>query len=301
MFSNAREPPARATKRPAVKAILFALDESTAADPRTAGLSLFQFPLYDQPALRYAFANLMNWNVRDILVVGPGARLMPILGDGSDYGLRIAYTDAPSPFDLFAILQQHAKFFADDQICLMSAANVFWGPELGEVDVLRGGAKILAQQVTGHEHYSKLEIDSQTWRVPDLGFYEAAMLEVARGLTSSGSLSLDLELLNRDYAEKERLEVVRIGEEVIWCDLRNWESLWIASCQVAGWEQMLGSKAACLEEIALGKGLIGQAHAESLFERYQPGLYRDYLKLVFVANGIWPEEEKGLRLVSSEE
>ena len=284
-----------------MKAILFALDEFAAADPRTAGLSLFQFPLYDQPVLRYAFGNLMNWNVRDILVVGPGAKLMPILGDGSDYGLRIAYMDAPAQFDLFSLLQQHARFFGDDQICLMSAANVFWGPELAEVEVLRGGAKIFAQQVLGYEHYSKLEIDSQTWRVPDLGFYEPAMLEVARGLTSSGSLSLDLELLNRDYAEKERLEVVRVGEEIIWCDLRDWDSLWLASCQVAGWEQMLGSKAACLEEIAMNKGWISHAHAESLFERYQPGLYREYLKSVFVASGIWPEEEKGLRLVSCEE
>lgn len=284
-------------KRICVKALLFALDEPACSDPRVTGLSLFQLPLYDQPALRYAVYNLMNWNVREIVVIGPGSRLMPVLRDGSDYGLNIAYLDPPAPLDLFVLLQEHRKFLADGSVCLMSAANFFWGPELLPLDVLSGGAKIFAQQVPGYEHYSKLEIESQTWRVPDLGVYEPAVLDLVGSLKSTGSLSLDLELLNRHYAQEDRLEVVRLGEEVVWCDLRDWDSWWTTCCQMAGCEQMLGAKIACLEELALHRGLISPAQAEALYERYRPGSYRDYLKSLFETAGIWPQPEKGLRLV----
>lgn len=269
----------------------------TSSDPRMAGLSLFQLALHDQPALRYCFANLMQWSIQDILVIGPGASLMPILGDGSAYGLRIAYADSPGNFDLFQTLRDYTKFLEGQQVCLMSAHNFFWGAGLTEVDNLRGGAKILAQRVVGREHYSVLEMDSLPWRVPDLGFYAPGLLEVAGQLQSSGSFSLDLELLNRRYADENRLEVVRVGGEVVWCDLQDWDSMWEVARQAEAWEEMTNSKAACLEEVALQLGLLSAEQAVTLYDRYAPGHYRDYLKGIFVQAGIWPEEERGLRLV----
>lgn len=284
-------------KARAVKAILFALDGPASSDPRMAGLSLFRLALYDQPALRYCFVNLLQWGIRDILVVGPGAQLMPILGDGAGYGMRISYVDPPEVFDLFGILQQYAKFLEGESVCLMSAHNFFWGAELADVENPGGGAKILAQRVVGREHYSVLEMDSLPWRVPDLGFYAQGLLEVASKLSSSGSLSLDLEVLNRRYADENRLEVVRVGGEVVWCDLQDWDSLWEAARQAEAWEEMTTSKAACLEEVALHTGIINAEQGAALFERYAPGLYREYLKGIFISAGIWPEEERGLRLV----
>lgn len=262
-----------------------------------AGLSLFQLALHDQPALRYCFVNLMQWGIQDILVIGPGSNLMPILGDGAAYGLRISYIDSPETFNLFQILQEYTAFLQRDLVCLMSAHNFFWGADLPEVGNLCGGAKIMAQRVVGREHYSVLEIDSLPWRVPDLGFYAPGLLEVAGKLKSHGSLSLDLEVLNRHYADENRLEVVRVGGEVVWCDLRDWDSLWEVGRQAEAWEEMTTSKAACLEEVALHTGLISADQGVALYERYAPGLYREYLKGVFINAGIWPEEERGLRLV----
>ncbi len=280
-----------------MKALLFAQNGPASSDPRLAGLSLFQLALYDQPALRYCFVNLMQWGIQDIVVIGPGAQLMPILGDGAAYGVRVSYIDPPQVFDLFHTLQKYAKLLESDQVCLMSAHNFFWGADLTEVANLREGAKILAQRVVGREHYSVLEIDSLPWRVPDLGFYAPGLLEVASKLTSRGSLSLDLEVLNRQYADENRLEVVRLGGDVVWCDLQDWDSSWDAARQAEAWEEMTTSKAACLEEVALRSGWISAEQGAVLYESYGPGLYREYLRALFISAGIWPEEERGLRLV----
>lgn len=280
-----------------MKAILFVTEDANPSDRRMPAVSLFELPLYDQPALQYSIANLMSWSIREILILGPVTRLKRVLGDGADYGLSLTYANLPKRFDLFALLQQHATWLEGGTICCMSAHNFFWGESPSIADQAGGGATIVAKRVPGFENYSWLEIDSQPWRVPDLGFYHPSVLEIARQMKSARSLSLDLELLNRFYAANDRLQVVRLGGEVAWCDLQDLESLWSASRQAAGWEEMTECKAACLEEAALHMGLIDAVQAVNLYQQYPPGSYRDYLARAFVASGIWPEEQRGLRLV----
>jgi glucose-1-phosphate thymidylyltransferase len=280
-----------------VKAILFAHDEPVQADRRLPAAGLFELPLYDQPALQYAIANLISWGIRQIQIVGPATRLKRVLDDGLDYGIHLSYTNSTKKFDLFSLLQKNADWIEGQSLCLMSAHNFFWGDSLSLAEQPTGTATVVAKRVSGYEQYSWLEIDGQPWRVPDLGFYHPDVVEVSRSLRSSGSLTLDLELLNRYYAGLERLEVVRWGGEVVWCDLRDLDSLWPAAQQACAWEEMTESKAACLEELALHMGLIDVAQALKLYEEYPPGRYRDYLGKAFVACGIWAEEQRGLRLV----
>lgn len=280
-----------------MKAILFVGDESAGGDRRMPPVSLFQLPLYDQPAWQYPIANLMSWSIRDFLVVGASSKLRQFLGDGVDYGLSIAYANKPKRFDLFALLQQKGDWIGSESICLMSAHNFFWGESLSIAEQVSGAATIVAKRMPGYENYSWLELEGQPWRVPDLGFYHPSVVEVAGQLKTVGSLSLDLELLNRHYAAHDHLQVVRLGGEVAWCHLQDLESLWNASRQAAAWEEMTECKPACLEEIALHMGLIDAAQAVNLYQEYPPGSYRNYLARAFVACGIWPEEQRGLRLV----
>lgn len=280
-----------------MKAILFAHDEPVQADRRLPAASLFELPLYDQPALQYAIANLMSWGIRQILIVGPAVRLRRVLEDGQNYGISISYSNPTKKFDLFSLLHKNADWVEGQSLCLMSAHNVFWGDSLNLTEPAIGTATVVAKRVSGYEQYSWLEIDGQPWRVPDLGFYHSDVLEVARSMKSLGSLSLDLELLNRHYAGLDRLEVIRWGGEVVWCDLRGLDSLWPAAQQACAWEEMTESKAACLEELALHMGWIDVAQALRSYEEYPTGRYRDYLAKAFVACGIWAEEQRGLRLV----
>ena len=279
-----------------MKALLFVTQDGGPTDRRMPGTHLLQLPLYDQPAFQYSVANLVSWGIREILVLGAPAGLRVLLGDGADYGLNIAYKPLPKRFNLFALLQNHSKWIANQAVCLMSAHNCLWGENLS-IAYPAEGATILAKRVSGFESYSWLEIDSKPWRVPDLGFYQPSVLERTRTMSSAGSLSLDLELLNRSYAAQERLQVLRLGGEVAWCDLHDWDTLWQASHQAAAWEKAAECKAACLEEIALHLGLIDAEQAAKLYHQYPPGSYRNYLARMLVATGIWPEEQRGLRLV----
>ena len=282
-----------------MKAILFANDEPEQSDRRMPPLGLLELPLYDQPALQYPIANLMSWGIRQILVLGPAPKLKRVLGDGSDYGLSLSYVSPAKKFDLFSLLQKHEEWIQGESLCLMAAHNFFWGDGLSVAEQMPGAATIVAKRMPGYEDYRWLALDGQPWRVPDLGFYHPSVVEVSRNFKGTGSLSLDLEILNRHYAGQERLEVVRWGGEVSWCDLRNLDSLWQIAHQAAAWEEMTETKAACLEEFALHMGLIDAHRAVQLYDEYPPGRYRDYLARVFVAGGIWPEEQRGLRLVEA--
>lgn len=259
---------------------------------------IFELPLYDQPALHYCIANLVDWGASQILLIGGASSLEAarrLLGDGSRYGeLLLEYQICERPTALVECLTKCGQGHKGQPICIMLAHNFFFGPGLpkGCEDIF-GGGRIFAHPAN-REHYARLEFSSEvgnsSWRVVDMAIYEAGVTDFAASLTSTGNASQDLELLHRAYADRGLLEVVRLGGEVSWFDVRCLDSLWDAARAVEEVEVRTGSKVCCLEELALECGLMTGDQYLRRLEKMSPCRYRDYLARSAVQYGLLPPQ-----------
>ncbi|MGK5082328.1 glucose-1-phosphate thymidylyltransferase RfbA [Bdellovibrionota bacterium FG-1] len=285
-----------------MKGIILAGGSGTRLYPLTRTISKQLLPVYDKPTIYYPLSTLMLAGIKDILIISTPRDLPMIeglLGDGSDWGIRLSYLAQPKPEGIAQAFVLGADFVGKDPVCLILGDNIFYGhdmvPMLEQAAHLKEGARVFAYHVHDPERYGVVEFDGtgkaisleekpkqpkSSWAVTGLYFYAGDVVAAAKNLKPSARGELEITDLNRVYLDRGTLQVSKMGRGVAWLDSGTYDSLLSASQFVQTLQQRQGLQVACLEEIAYHKGFITATQLEKRVEQYSNSPYGTYLRRV---------------------
>ena len=284
----------------AMKGIILAGGSGTRLHPVTKAVSKQLLPVYDKPMVYYPLSVLMLAGIRDILLISTPTdlpRYEELLGDGSQWGLRIQYAPQPRPEGLAQAFLIGEAFLDGSPCCLVLGDNIFFGegftPRLREAAALREGAAVFAYKVKDPERFGVVELDAENrprslvekpthptseWAVTGLYFYDGRVVERARSLRPPARGELEITDLNRLYLEEGSLQVFRLGRGFAWLDTGTHDSLMEAAAFVATLQKRQGFMVACPEEIAFQNGWITGEAVRAAAEALGKTEYGAYLR-----------------------
>ena len=285
-----------------MKGIVLAGGSGTRLYPITKGVSKQMLPIYDKPMVYYPLSVLMLAGIREILVIStphdlPGFRRL--LGDGSDFGVRLEYAEQPSPDGLAQAFIIGREFIGDDCACLVLGDNIFYGDgftaklreavRAAEEDAM---ATVFGYWVSDPERYGVAEFDAagnclsieekpakpkSNYAVVGLYFYPNRVVDVASTIKPSARGELEITTVNQEFLSAGQLKVQTLGRGFAWLDTGTFDSLSDASTFVEVIEKRTGLKIACLEGIAYDNGWIDADRLRSIAAPMAKNQYGQYL------------------------
>jgi len=281
------------------KGIILAGGSGTRLYPVTLTISKQLLPVYDKPMIYYPLTTLMLGDIREILIISTPQDLPQfknLLGDGSQWGLKLSYTVQPSPDGLAQAFILGEDFIGDDVSTLILGDNIFYGYDLESLlhsaNTRKSGATVFAYHVNDPERYGVAEfnVDNQVisleekpkqpksnYAVTGLYFYDQKVVELANNLKPSARGELEITDLNKLYLDKNELFVEMMDRGYAWLDTGTHDSLLDAGQFISTIENRQGLKVACPEEIAYRKNWITKTDLENLAKPLLKNQYGKYL------------------------
>lgn len=283
------------------KGIILAGGSGTRLHPATQVISKQLLPVYDKPMIYYPLSILMLAEIQDILIISTPqdiGRFEQLLGDGSQWGIKLSYAVQASPDGLAQAFLIGEEFLAGSPACLILGDNMYYGS--GMTELLRSaqtgdGATVFAYQVSDPERYGVVEFDAEKraisieekpsqpksdFAVTGLYFYDKNVVANAKKVKPSPRGELEITDLNRIYLEQNNLNVVTMKRGFAWLDTGTHDSLLEASNFIQTVEHRQGIKIACLEEIALHKGWLTKEAIREKVKTMGKSTYAEYLRKI---------------------
>lgn len=281
-----------------MKGIILAGGSGSRLHPITLGVSKQLIPVYDKPMIYYPLSTLMLAGIRDILVITTphdASHFERLLGDGSQFGIRLSFAQQPSPDGLAQAFTIGADFVGDDSVALVLGDNLLYGPGLGTqlkrfADI--EGGSIFAYWVAEPQAYGVVSFDdagrvlsleekprnpTSNYAVPGLYFYDNDVLEIAAALEPSARGEYEITDVNLEYLRRGRLQVEVLPRGTAWLDTGTFDQMTDAADYVRTMERRTGMKIGVPEEVAWRQGFLNDAELQARAETLVKSGYGAYL------------------------
>ena len=293
------QPTARARNGPLRRGIILAGGSGTRLYPITQAISKQLLPVYDKPMIYYPLSVLMLAGIREVLIINTPheqALFKHLLGDGSQWGMRIEYAVQAKPDGLAQALLIGREFLDGGPSCLVLGDNIFYGHGLTELlqraNARNAGATVFGYWVRDPERYGVAEFDvsgkvvgleekpaqpKSSYAVTGLYFYDSRASDFAASLAPSMRGELEITDLNRCYLDDGSLQLEKMGRGYAWLDTGTHESLVEASTYIETIEKRQGLRVCCPEEISYFNGWIDDSQLRALAKPLAKSGYGQYL------------------------
>lgn len=285
-----------------MKGIILAGGTGSRLYPLTKSVSKQLLPVYDKPMIYYPLSTLMIAGIREILIISTPHDLPSferLLGDGSAYGIELAYAEQPRPEGLAQAFIIGREFIGSDDVCMVLGDNLFHGASFAaQLAAARDNvtqhrlATIFGYPVSDPTRYGVVSLDANgkptdieekpkhpksNLAVVGLYFYPNDVVQVAQSITPSERGELEITAVNDYYLQQQQLSVISLGRGFAWLDTGTHEALMEATNYVSVIQKRQGLVIACLEEIALRQGWITMDQLQEAADQQRGSTYGQYL------------------------